>query len=101
MEPGTPIYMTCLIVKDDSTAGLDKSYKLYYYSQDQKPGDELFGGFKAANLYKDEHSREILMKYIQVITRFNMYLDLVIKKVQDGDMYQIIDGKVRSFHLEE
>ncbi|CDW85854.1 alpha telomere binding protein [Stylonychia lemnae] len=99
-----PIYMMALIVKDDSTAGTDRCYKLYYYSHDQPDGEELFGGLRPANLYKDEKSREMLGNYIQLFTKFNIYLDVIVKRrfaeSQREEVYQIIDGRTKSFHLE-
>ena len=56
--------MMVLLVKDDSTAGTDRCYKLHYYSHEQADGEELFGGLRATNLYKDDHSRENLGKYL-------------------------------------
>ena len=106
-EQGSPIYRVVLLVKDDSTSGTDKCYKLHYYSHDQEPGMELFGGLSPTNLYKDEKSRFYLSKYLQLLTRFNIYMDLIIKKrfanQINEDVYQVLDGKMQtlSFPLEE
>eukprot|EP00347_Sterkiella_histriomuscorum_P010807 403374850 len=98
------IYMIVLVVKDDSTSYNDKCYKLYYYSHDQQEGDELFGGLKASNLYKDTQTRDMLAMYIQTFTKFNVHLDLVIRRKfseqLNENVYQIIDGKTKAFHLE-
>ena len=73
LPPGTnprdlipyPIYQVCFIVKDDSTAAFDRCFKLYYYSNEQhRPGEELFGGLRAVNLYRDDSTRDIILKYI-------------------------------------
>ena len=81
-----PIYRVCLVVKDDSTSAIDKCYKLYYYSHETKPGDELYGWLYATNLYRNEAHRDTLLKYIQLMTRFNVFLELGIRrKVVDNE----------------
>ena len=78
-----PIYQIGLLCKDDSTAAIDKVYKLYYYSHESK--DYFFGGIKPSNLYLDDTSRGMLEHYLTLITRFNVYLELGIRrKVSSG-----------------
>ncbi len=96
--------MLALVVKDESTAGLDRCYRLNYYSHDQIPGEELFGGLRPGNLYKDEALRDTFNKYLQLFTKFNIFLDLVIKrkKIENlkEDIFMIVDGKTKAYHLE-
>ena len=81
-----PIYQLALLCKDDSTAALDRIFKLYYYTHEHRPIEAvksqmyLFGGLKPTNLYRDEESRGHLESYIQLITRFNVYLELGIHR---------------------
>ena len=97
-------------MKDDSTAAFDRCFKLFYYSHDTKPDEELFGGIKACNLYRDEEAREIILKYIKMITSFNVYLELGIRRKMienkepsssvREDIFMIESSKIKSFHLE-
>jgi hypothetical protein len=66
----------------------------------------LFGGLKPSNLYRDETARGHIESYLQLITRFNVYLELGIhrKVVQEEgvreDVFMIEQSRIRSFHTE-
>lgn len=64
---GKPIYRMVLIAKDESTASLNKCYKLYLYSYNGL-ADDFFPGIKPCNLFRDVASREKLELYIHLIT---------------------------------
>ena len=93
------MYMITFMVKDDSTASLDKCYKIYLYSYNVL-GDEFFGGFKPTNLYRNIDVREQLERYLKMMSQFNVYLDIVIKKrFADSikeEVYEIYDGRLIS-----
>ena len=40
------------LVKDESTIGMDKIYKIHFYSY-QAFAEDFFGGLKPTNLYKN------------------------------------------------
>lgn len=67
-------------MKDDSTGATDRCFKLYYYSHETVSGEELFGGLRPTNLYRNAVDRDILSKYVQLMTRFNVYLELGIRR---------------------
>ena len=51
-EISRPIYKMIFLVKDESVIGMDKIYKLHFYSY-QAFAEDFFGGLKPTNLYKD------------------------------------------------
>ena len=80
-----PIYYLSLLVKDDSTGAVDSIFKLFYYTHEHRPMENvtqlyLFGGLKPSNLYRDETARRHIESYLQLITRFNVYLELGIHR---------------------
>jgi len=104
-EQGRAIYRVVLLVKDDSTAGTGKCYKLHYYSHDHEPGQELFGGLPPSNLYKNERSRLHLGKYLHLLTQFNIYMDLVVRRrfanQINEDVFQVTDGRMQPIPFSE
>ena len=57
---------------------------------------------RASNLYRDERSRDMLGKYIQLITRFNVFLELGIRRRSaggEGDIFMIESSKIRSIDV--
>ena len=97
-----PIFQIGLLCKDDSTAAIDKIYKLYYYSHESK--DYFFGGIKPTNLYLDDTTRGSLEQYITLITRFNVYLELGIRRKvsEEGsthDLFMIESSQVKPIDL--
>lgn len=59
--------MLILVVKDESTAALNKCYSLYMYTYNNLVQD-FFGGIKPCNLYRDIETREKLEHYLHLIT---------------------------------
>ena len=85
------------LVKDESTIGMDKIYKLHFYSY-QAHAEDFFGGLKPTNLYKDQKALNQLKMYIKIMSKFNVYLDIIIRRKysqkQNDDLYELYDGKM-------
>lgn len=104
-----PIYHLCLLCKDDSTAATDRVFKLYYYSHEKgQDVDYLFSGLNPTNLYQDDITRGSLLQYLTLITRFNVYLELGIRRKifssfgqgsSNGDLFMIENSKIKSLDL--
>ena len=86
-----------LIVKDDSTASINKCYRIYLYTYNNL-AEDFFGGLKPTNLYRDIASREKLEQYLHLITQFNVYLDIVVRRKFTEDkkeeLFEVYDGKI-------
>jgi hypothetical protein len=50
------------------------------YSTYENQAEDLFYGVKATNLYRNTAAREWIEKYLAVISRFNIYLKIVVRK---------------------
>ena len=70
-----------LFLKDEHSLCIDETYKVYYYSPVGEEGAEdpqLFG-FPACNLYKEKRILQKLEKALQLLSQFNVYMDLAIE----------------------
>lgn len=74
-----PIYRMIFLVKDESTLGLDKIYKIHFYSYSGQTED-FFNGIKPSNLYKDTFSLAKIKEYMRLLSRFNVYIDIIIRR---------------------
>ena len=54
-----PIYKMIFLCKDESVVGLDKIYKIHFYSY-QAFAEDFFGGLKPTNLFKDSEALAII-----------------------------------------
>ena len=79
MENSRPIYRIIFLVKDESTLGQDKVYKLHFYSY-QSFAEDFFGGLKPTNLYKDHKALHKIKDYIKLMSKFNIYIDIIIRR---------------------
>ena len=52
LEVSRPIYRMIFLVKDESTLGMDKIYKIHFYTY-SAICEDFFCGLKPTNLYKD------------------------------------------------
>jgi hypothetical protein len=92
------VYQVQFFVKDDSTLDSKDCYRLLLYSFNGN-GAEFFNGEKPMNLYKKEKALERMNNYYNLLTKFNVYVDLVIQKVNSNQnsYFQII-GSIMSFN---
>ena len=85
------------LVKDESTIGMDKIYKIHFYSY-QAFAEDFFGGLKPTNLYKDPQALQKLKDYIRLMSKFNIHLDMIIRRKysskENEDLYELYDGKL-------
>ena len=66
-------------MKDESTLGMDKIYKLHFYTY-QAFAEDFFGGLKPTNLYKDSAALNKIKDYIRLLSKFNVYMDVIIRR---------------------
>jgi len=92
-----PIYRMIFLVKDESTLGLDKIYKMHFYSYNCQTED-FFCGIKPTNLYKDTSSLAKIKEYMRLLSRFNVYIDIIIRRKYsqkiNEDLFELFDGKL-------
>ena len=67
------------LVKDDSTVGMDKVYKVHFYSY-RPVCDNFFAGKKPTNLYRDPQTLKLLKTYVKLMSKFNVYFDVIIRR---------------------
>jgi DNA-directed RNA polymerase subunit RPC12/RpoP len=96
------IYMVQFLIKDDSTENTDKFYRVLLYSFCDK-GVQFFGGIKPVNLYKNKKTLELITKYVNMLTKFNIIIDGVLEKRKSGgsseDFYMLIETELdRKFY---
>ena len=91
------IYRMIFLVKDESTIGMDKIYKLHFYSY-QAQAEDFFGGLKPVNLYRDSVALTRIKDYIRLMSKFNIYIDIIIRRKysqrQNDDLFELFDGKL-------
>lgn len=96
-EVGRPIYRMIFLVKDDSTMGADRVYKVHFYSYDGC-AEQFFKGVKPTNFYRDTKSLEKIKTYINLLSRFNIYLDVIIRRKYsqrlNEDLFELYDGNL-------
>lgn len=97
-EVARPIYRMIFLVKDESTLGLDKIYKIHFYSYHTQ-AEDFFGGLKPTNLYKDSIALQKIKDYIRLLTRFNLYVDCIVRRKSCSskfyeDLFELYDGKL-------
>ena len=85
------------LVKDESTLGMDKIYKFHFYSYGGF-SEDFFGGLKPTNLYKDQKALEKIKDYIKLMSKFNVYIDVIVRRKysqkQNEDLFELYDGKL-------
>ena len=96
IEPGRPIYRMMFLVKDDSTLATDKINKLHFYTYNSFCED-FFHGLKPVNLYKDPVALQKIKDYVGLLSKFNVYTDMVIRKKYskktNEDIFELYDSK--------
>jgi hypothetical protein len=75
-------YKITLLTKDTSTLRNKYCYKILLFSRPGE-GEDFFKGIKPCNLYRDEEALETIEKYLKLMTKFNIYVDGVVRKVND------------------
>jgi hypothetical protein len=77
--------------------GLDKIYKLHFYTY-TGACEDFFGGIKPTNLYKDSAALKQIKDYISLLSRFNVYMDMIIRRKysqkQNEDLFEMYDCKL-------
>lgn len=76
-------YKIKLLTKDTSTSKNPYLYSVLLFSRPGQ-GDGFFKDMKPSNLYTDEDGLEYIKKYMELLTKFNIYVDGVVRNVNNN-----------------
>jgi hypothetical protein len=83
------IWMIQMLIKDQSTDNTDALYKVLLYSFNGK-GARFFGGLKPCDLYKNKEVLEKLKRYVNILTKYNIYVDGILERRETNTAKQPI-----------
>lgn len=76
-----PVFKVVLYLKDEQSHHIDEIFKLHYYTPvgNQNRTDARLFNIQPCNLYSDEESLQKVMQYLNLLSQFNVYMDLLIE----------------------
>lgn len=95
------------MVQDESTENLgsegDHTYKLLLYSWDMTSSSaSFFGGIPPKNLYSNYKDLENIKKYVNLILKYNVYIEAVVQLVfqkKSNPVLLLLDSTLHSSYL--
>lgn len=89
--------MVQFLVKDSSTESTEGLYRILLYTFNNK-GDKFFAGIKPADLYKNREILDKIKWYVNLMTKFNIYIDAILERREVNTMneavYLIVDTEL-------
>ena len=74
-------YQVQFLIKDDSVEEIDYLHRMLLYTHNRSTQNVqgFFGGIKPTNLYSNYKELENIRKYVNLITKFNIYIEAVVE----------------------
>lgn len=87
------IYQLQFLINDDSTQEQDDLHRLFLYSVQQK-WVNFFSCLRPTNLYLNYKQAETLQKYVNLITKYNIYIEAIVElnyqELEDGSKHPLM-----------
>lgn len=82
-----------MLVKDSASQINKNFYRVLLFAFDERHGGDFFG-MEPKNLYKDEKSLEQVTRYLQMMMRFNVWIDAELER--KNQFFVIKNTRVKS-----